>query len=65
MRHQNSLMHQILKFIPWTGFDRLVEKHGADKGVRRLSTKSQLVALVHAQLSGAVSLREIEATSCW
>jgi hypothetical protein len=34
---------------------------GADKHVRRLSTKSQLVAMVYAQLSGAQSLREIEA----
>ena len=35
--------------------------HGADAGVRRLSTKSQLVAMLYAQLSGAASLREIEA----
>ena len=60
MRHQNSLLHQILQFIPWDRFDRLVERHGADARVRRLSTKSQLVALVYAQLSGAQSLREIE-----
>ena len=62
MRHQNTLMHQILKPMPWGAFDRLVTKHGADKGVRRLPAKSQLLALVHAQLSGSVSLREIEAT---
>ena len=33
---------------------------GADARVRRLSTKGQLVALLYAQLAGAVSLREIE-----
>lgn len=62
MRHHNSLIHQLLKPVPWGGFDRLVDKHEADKHVRTLSTKSQFVALVHAQLSGATSLREIEAT---
>jgi len=62
MRHHNTLLHAILKPMPWGRFDRLVDKHGADKGVRRLSTRSQLLALIHAQLSGAVSLREIEAT---
>jgi hypothetical protein len=62
MRHKNSLMHELLKQIPWGKFDQFVETHDADRGVRHLSTKSQPVALIHAQLSGAVSLREIEAT---
>ena len=62
MRHQNTLLHAILKPMPWGTFNRLVDKHGADKGVRSLPTKSQFVALLAAQLSGAVSLREIEAT---
>jgi len=62
MRHHNSLIHGLLKPMPWGAFDRLVKKHGADKGVRQLSTKSQFVALLHGQFSGAQSLREIEAT---
>lgn len=61
MRHYNSVLHQILKHIPWSDFDRLVEEHRADKHVRRLSTKSQFVAMLYGQLSGAASLREIEA----
>jgi hypothetical protein len=60
MRHENSVLHQILKLIPWAEFERLVEKHRADKHVRRLTTKSQLVAMLYAQLSQAASLREIE-----
>jgi IS4 transposase len=40
-------------------FDGLVEAHGADKHVRRLSTKHQLIALLYGQLSGASRLREI------
>jgi len=59
MRHDNSVLHQILKYIPWPAFERLVDGHGCDKHVRRLSTKSQLIALLYGQLSGAQSLREI------
>ena len=61
MRHHNSVLHGVLKQVPWAVFDKLVEEHGADARVRRLSTRSQLVALLYAQLAGAVSLREIEA----
>lgn len=62
MRHHNTVMHNLLQFIPWKRFDRLVEEHGADARVRRLTTKSQFVSLLHGQLAGAQSLREIEAT---
>lgn len=61
MRHHNSVFHQLLKQVPWAAFERLVEEHGADWRVRRLSTKSQFVALLYGQLSQAASLREIEA----
>src|ERR1700689_3406248 len=61
MRHDNSVLHQIMKHIPWAEFERLVEERHADKHVRRLTTKSQLIAMLYAQFSGAASLREIEA----
>jgi IS4 transposase len=61
MQHQNSVFHDLLKHVPWVEFERLVETHGADTRVRRLTTKSQFVALLYGQLSGASSLREIEA----
>ena len=59
MRHHNSVFHAVLKQVPWHEFDRLVEAHGTDTRVRRLTTKSQFVALLYGQLSGASSLREI------
>lgn len=59
MHHQNSVFHGLLKHVPWDEFDRLVREHGADRRVRRLSTKSQLAALLYGQLSGASSLREV------
>jgi hypothetical protein len=61
MRHENSVFHGLSKHIPWAVFDRLVDEHGADRRVRRLATRSQLMALLYGQLSGASSLREIEA----
>lgn len=60
MRHHHSLFQQLLQFVPWGRFERLVESHGADRRVRRLTTKSQLIALMYGQLAGAQSLREIE-----
>ena len=59
MRHHNIVFHDLLKHLPWAAFDDLVESYEADKHVRRLPTKSQLVALLYGQLSGAASLRAI------
>ena len=61
MRHQNSVFHEITKHIPWSRFERLVDEHRSDFRVRHLDTKSQFLALLFGQLSGASSLREIEA----
>lgn len=60
MRHHNSVFHGLLKQVPWPVFDKLVDEHRADRGVRRLTTKGQLIALLYGQLAGASSLREIE-----
>ena len=59
MPHHNSVFHDLLKLVPWPRFEALVARHEADKHVRGLSTKSQFVAMLYAQFSGAVSLREI------
>ena len=60
MRHKNSVLHGLLQHLPWGTFDRLVEEHGGDKGMRTLSMRTQFTALAYGQLSGASSLREIE-----
>ncbi len=59
MRHQDSVFGSILKHVPWSQFERLVARHGSDARIRRLTTKSQLLALLYGQLSGATSLRDI------
>jgi IS4 transposase len=61
MQHHNSVFHSVLKHVPWHRFDRLVDEYQSDKHVRSLTTKSQLIALIYGQMSGAQSLREIEA----
>lgn len=59
MRHHNTVFHRVLKHVPWSRFEALVDEHGADERVRRLATKSQLIALLYGQLSGAQTLRQI------
>ena len=59
MLHQNSVFHSLLKHVPWTRLERVVENYGADELARKLTTKRHLVALLYGQLSGATSLREI------
>jgi hypothetical protein len=62
MQHKNSVFHDLLKHVPWAGFEDLVQQHGADFRVRSLPSKTQLIALLYGQLSGAQSLREIVGT---
>ena len=59
MRHHNSVFHSLTKHIPWSRFDQIVDKYGADELVRKLTTKRQLIALLYGQFSGSTSLREI------
>jgi hypothetical protein len=59
MQHQNSVFHSLTKHIPWTKFDQIVKKYGADGLVRKLTTKRQFIALLYGQFSGSTSLREI------
>ena len=62
MRHRNSVFHDILKCVPWSDFDKLVEERGTDAAARSFTSRQHLTALLFAQLSGAGSLREIETT---
>ena len=50
-----------MDFIPWSSFNRLVEKYGGDVGVRTLFCTEQLRAMSFAQLTFRESLRDIEA----
>jgi putative transposase len=56
-----SRLHEIMKGLPRGSFDRLVQAHQADKHAKGFGCWDQLVTLVYAQLSGASSLRVLEA----
>jgi Transposase DDE domain/Domain of unknown function (DUF4372) len=61
MLHQNTVFHSLLKHVPWHKLEQIVERYGADALARKLTTKRHLIALLFAQFSGAMSLREIVA----
>jgi IS4 transposase len=57
--HHNTVLHQLLTTLPWGRFNQAVELHGADRGVRRLDSKTHLTALLFHQLSDTKSLRRL------
>ena len=61
MNSGKTMFAQIMEFVPWTSFTRLVARHGGDSGVRRLSCTEQFRAMAFAQLTYRESLRDIEA----
>ena len=57
-----TLFAQIMEFVPWTSFGRIVDRHGGNAGVRRMSCAEQFRVMAFAQLTWRESLRDIEAT---
>ena len=55
-----TLFAQIMEFVPWTSFTRIVTKYSGNAGVRRLSCAEQFRAMAFAQLTWRESLRDIE-----
>ena len=56
-----TLFSQLMDFVPWTSFDRLVAKYCGDVRVRRFRCTEQFRAMAFAQLTYRESLRDIEA----
>lgn len=57
-----TLFAQIMEFVPWTSFARIVDRHGGNAGVRRMTCAEQFRVMAFAQLTWRESLRDIEAT---
>jgi hypothetical protein len=57
-----TLFSQVMEFVPWTSFARIVQRHAGDSGVRTLSCAEQFRAMAFAQLTWRESLRDIETT---
>ena len=57
-----TLFAQIMEFVPWTTFTRIVHRYDGNAGVRTLTCAEQLRAMAFAQLTWRESLRDIEAS---
>jgi len=59
VRHTNTVFHDLLKLVPWTAFDKLVDEFGTDEVARSFKSRHQFISLLFTQLGGASSLREV------
>ncbi len=57
-----TLFAQLMEFIPWTSFTRIVDRYSGNSGVRRLTCAEQFRVMAFAQLTWRESLRDIEVT---
>ena len=62
MNTGKTLFAQIMEFVPWTSFTRIVQRCCGNAGVRTLSCAEQFRAMAFAQLTWRESLRDIEAS---
>lgn len=60
MHAGKTLFAQLMDFIPWSTFRRIVKQHGGDRNVRTLNCAEQFRAMAFAQLTYRESLRDIE-----
>lgn len=56
-----TLFAQVMEFVPWKTFGRIVDRHKGDAGVRTLSCADLFRVMAFAQLTWRESLRDIEA----
>ena len=56
-----TLFAQVMSFLPWTTFARIVDRYDGDRLVRTLRCTEHYRAMAFAQLTGRESLRDIEA----
>jgi hypothetical protein len=56
-----TLFAQVMEFVPWKTFGRIIERHKGDAGVRTLSCADLFRTMAFAQLTWRESLRDIEA----
>ena len=61
MNFGRTLFSQVMDFVPWTSFDRIVTRYGGDVRVRSLRCSEQFRVMAFAQMTYRESLRDIEA----
>ena len=55
-----TLFAQLMDFLPWTTFTRIVDRHGGDRYVKSMTCADQFRVMAFAQLTYRESLRDIE-----
>src|SRR5674476_660205 len=60
MRVGKTLFAQVMEFVPWKTFGRIIERHTGDAGVRTLGCADVFRILAFAQLTWRESRRDIE-----
>ena len=60
MYTSKTLFTQLMDFLPWTSFQRIVERHHGNHRIRTLSCAEQFRVMAFAQLTYRESLRDIE-----
>jgi hypothetical protein len=55
-----TLFAQLMDFLPWTTFQRIVKRYGGNRGARAFNCAEQFRAMAFAQLTYRESLRDIE-----
>jgi hypothetical protein len=56
-----TLFAQVMEFVPWKTFGRIIDRHRGDSGVRTLDCADVFRVMAFAQLTWRESLRDIEA----
>ncbi len=55
-----TLFAQVMEYVPWKNFGRIIDRYGGDAGVRTLSCADLFRVMAFAQLTWRESLRDIE-----
>ena len=61
MNSGKTLFAQLMAWVPWTTFDRIVARHGGNRGIRTFPCTEHFRAMAFAQLTWRESLRDVEA----
>ena len=56
-----TLFAQVVEYVPWKTFGRIVERYEGDVGVRTMSCTDLFRVMVFSQLTWRESLRDIDA----
>jgi hypothetical protein len=62
MNSGKTLFAQVMEFVPWTSFGRIVARYSGDARVLTLPSTEHFRIMAYAQLTWRESLRDIEAT---